>query len=259
MLGLFVFPASQVSCTRGGVDAVASNRSQRPNNITGAVRDEDTYVIGDDDEDPDSDPDNDGHRRTPPPVYQAQAPEDDPDPVQATFAGNDSLYHIKHGDTLHGIAFKLGVDARELCRVNNLPPSTMNTTPHLLHTRTSLTLPGATRIDIVKSPDEVKRDVERRQRRDRECAAKRLQVLTKELDWHTAKAYVALADDPELVAQEAAKAKEMGENINTSLEGLAVAQYLDDDEWEQTERQARASTSKQPTVSSRGWWKRSKS
>lgn len=94
----------------GGVDAVASNRSQRPNNITGAVRDEDTYVIGDDDEDPDSDPDNDGHRRTPPPVYQAQAPEDDPDPVQATFAGNDSLYHIKHGDTLHGIAFKLGVD-----------------------------------------------------------------------------------------------------------------------------------------------------
>lgn len=144
--------------------------------------------------------------------------------------------------------------AHELCRLNKLPPSTLNTTPHLLHTRTSLVLPGATRTTAAKSPNEVK-ETERRQR---ECAAKRLQLLTKELDWHTAKAYVALADDPELAVQHAAKAKEMGENVNASLEGLAVAQYLDDEEWEQNERRARASASKQPN-DAQGWWRRSKS
>ncbi|KAF4596539.1 hypothetical protein EYR40_007761 [Pleurotus pulmonarius] len=243
----------------GGVDAVASSRSQRPNNITGAVRDEDTYVIGEDDEDPDSDPSSDGRRSTPPPVYQAEASENDIDFEVATSVIKDSLYHIKHGDTLQGIAFRLGIDARELCRLNKLPPSTMNTTPHLLHTRTSLVLPAAARIDGIEPPNVVKQDPERQRSRARECAAKRLQILTKELDWHTAKAYVALADDPELVAQHATKAKEMGGNVNASLEGVAIAQYLDDEEWEQRQRQARTSTSKPPTNSSRGWWRRSKS
>ncbi|KAF9496757.1 hypothetical protein BDN71DRAFT_1445684 [Pleurotus eryngii] len=242
----------------GGMDAVASSRTQRnppdgPRNVNGAARDEDTYVIGDDDEDPDSDCGNDDRRNTPPPVYQAQEHLEGASIVH-TASIIDSLYHIKHSDTLQGIAFKLRMDAHELCRLNKLPPSTINTTPHLLHTRTSLVIPVATRTTTAKPPNEVK-EAERWQR---ECAAKRLQLLTKELDWHTAKAYVALADDPELVAQQASKAKEIGENINASLEGLAVAQYLDDDEWEQTDRQARASTSKQPSGSSRGWWRHSK-
>ncbi|KAL4254631.1 LysM domain-containing protein [Pleurotus pulmonarius] len=217
----------------GGVDAVASSRSQRPNNITGAVRDEDTYVIGEDDEDPDSDPSSDGRRSTPPPVYQAEASENDIDFEVATSVIKDSLYHIKHGDTLQGIAFRLGIDARELCRLNKLPPSTMNTTPHLLHTRTSLVLPAAARIDGIEPPNVVKQDPERQRSR--------------------------APDDPELVAQHATKAKEMGGNVNASLEGVAIAQYLDDEEWEQRQRQARTSTSKPPTNSSRGWWRRSKS
>ena len=79
----------------------------------------------------------------------------------------------------------------------------------------------------------------------RERARKKLQTLTKEVDWRVANAYVALADDPEEQDAYGAKRKETGVStrpLNQSdarvLEALAIEQYLEDEEWEAQERQA---------------------
>jgi hypothetical protein len=97
----------------------------------------------------------------------------------------------------------------------------------------------------------------------RERAGKKLQTLTKEVDYHVAKAYVALADDPEEQEMSTAKRKEMmgsssasacgiaggsgapsgsgsgpGRGPRGELETLAIQQYLEDNEWEEEERRA---------------------
>lgn len=73
----------------------------------------------------------------------------------------------------------------------------------------------------------------------RERAEKRLQTLTKEVDYRVAKAYVALADDPQEQEMFSAKNKETavsainsGVSMGRGLEALAIGRYLDDDEWE---------------------------
>ncbi|KAL5526075.1 hypothetical protein ACEPAG_7413 [Sanghuangporus baumii] len=97
-------------------------------------------------------------------------------------------HYIQKGDTLRGLALRYGVDGRALCRLNNLPPSTLTTTPHILHTRTTLILPPS-----AKSfpPDDY--DPERERQIKLEKTAKRLQLITKEADWDVAKAYAVLA------------------------------------------------------------------
>jgi hypothetical protein len=77
-------------------------------------------------------------------------------------------------------------------------------------------------------------------RRTRERAAKRLQTLTKEVDWQVAEAYVALADDPEELELAIGKRKESGYTAagksHSDLERVALDWYLDDDSWEAAER-----------------------
>jgi hypothetical protein len=124
---------------------------------------------------------------------------------------------------------------RELCRLNQLPPSTLNTTPHILHTRTLINLPPSARSKDKSSqdPQATQADKERNARRARERAEKRLQTLTKEVDWRIARAYVTLCDDPDEVMEYSSKCKELGIDIGeTSLEGMAVDRYLEDEEWE---------------------------
>lgn len=83
---------------------------------------------------------------------------------------------------------------------------------------------------------------ERDARLARDRAEKRLAVLTKEVDWRVAKAYVALADDPDEAAEYEAKSKEAGGPSmhrpagHAALHVAAMNKYLDDDEWEQEER-----------------------
>lgn len=89
---------------------------------------------------------------------------------------------------------------------------------------------------------------EREVRRTRERAEKRLQTLTKEVDWRVAKAYIALADDPQEMELFEAKRKEGFSSTGLAkdstgsgpaasrLELLAVDRYLDDEEWETQER-----------------------
>ena len=85
---------------------------------------------------------------------------------------------------------------------------------------------------------------ERETRRARERAEKRLQTLTREVDWRVAKAYVALADDPDEAENYGFKMKERSFAPTTDTSGaglsrlgmMAVNRYLDDDEWEARER-----------------------
>jgi len=235
-------------------------------NVDGAVRDEDTFVVGDD-EDESGDEQTGGpdcRPSSPPPPYVASLPampmdELEPSTPEVSTASeashtntangssteistpSPSQYYIKPGDNLLGIALRFGVNGRELCRLNNLPPSTLTTTPHILHTRVSLTLPLSARSKS-KSPlngADPTADKEQEARITRQRAEKRLQTLTKEVDWRVAKAYVALADTPDIDADDM-KGKELHEDderlgsggSKTNLEGRAVARYLDDEEWE---------------------------
>ena len=112
-------------------------------------------------------------------------------------------------------------------------------TPHLLHTRSFLILPPTSKPHpslILDSAEEKARE----EKLVRERAEKKLQMLTKEVDWRVAKAYVALADDEEEQEEFYAKQKELGEGGSsaTGLESLAIGRYLDDEEWETRERSA---------------------
>ena len=117
--------------------------------------------------------------------------------------------------------------------MNNLPPSTLSTTPHLLHTRASIILPPSSKL-----PSTHKVDREAEARRVRERAEKRLQMLTREVDWRVAKAYVSLADGPDEETAYSAKYKETGGIGANTLEARAADQYLEDQEWEEEQRRA---------------------
>lgn len=136
---------------------------------------------------------------------------------------------------------KFWLQGRELCRLNNLPPSTLTTTPHILHTRAFLTLPPSAHSKS-KAPLNGAADKDQEARLTRERTEKRLQTLTKEVDWRVAKAYVALADIPDVDAEDV-KGKEAHKRLNnlgsgdlrSKLEERAVTRYLDDEEWEKSE------------------------
>ncbi|RDB26202.1 hypothetical protein Hypma_006844 [Hypsizygus marmoreus] len=257
----------------GGVALVRSTPSlptssvthNRVANVDGAVRDRDTFVLGDD-EDEDSEAELDEKLETdgaaepsPPakaiqrpstphedleiqhPIPSAGSPDSKEEPVTAASQSTPLKYHITKTDTLQGIVLRFRVDPYELCRLNNLPPSTLSTTPHLLHTRRFLLLPpSAHQAPIYREPPEVARA--REERRGRERAEKRLQTMTKEVDWRVAKAYVALAEDQEEEEEGARKMKEQGMG-RTTLEARAIERYFDDDEWEAGQRQVGGSTS----------------
>lgn len=245
-----------LSCL-GGVGVVSSTfprNTLTANNNT--VRDEDIFILGDDEDDEDE---AHGLASVPlisepaPPAYPlassssssltsesiltAQISDASAGHAEVIVTGEQytpSRYYINSRDTLQGIALRYGANGRELCRLNNLPPSTLSTTPHLLHTRTFIVLPpSAKSLSVTReaNPDAGARRV-------REKAEKRLQMLTKEVDWRVAKAYVALADDPDEEAVYGFKHKETGAIGASTLEARAADQYLEDQEWEEEQRRA---------------------
>ncbi|KAH7884530.1 hypothetical protein F5I97DRAFT_1812853 [Phlebopus sp. FC_14] len=251
-----------LSCL-GGIEVIRASSSRNSDaqnmNIDGAVRDVDTFVLGDDDdgeldglEAPLSIGDNSLSMADPPPSYTSTPTHTMPkltsvSSEDATLDHNarkengsidaPPLYYIKPGDTLRGIALRLGVNEHELCRLNNLPASTLSTTPHLLHTRTSLKLPLSACPQSNSTPASGDRESEARRVRKR--AEKQLQTLTKEVDWRVARAYVSLADDPEEEVAHATKFKELGlSSDRTSLSARAVDRYFEDEEWEEEQRRA---------------------
>ncbi|KAI0346531.1 hypothetical protein BDW22DRAFT_1481563 [Trametopsis cervina] len=261
-----------------GVDLVNAGSSVKvPNsakshervNVDGGVHDEDVFTLGEDDEDDADINSEEGslEQSTPPPAYDIPLiiAEDKPLEVpQADTSENPpsaredlartpapSKHYIQPKDTLVGIAFKYKVDGRFLCRLNNLPQSTLRTTPHLLHTRTELILPPSAFLPSTTSSTSAPTDPEYAARRARERAEKRLQTLTKETDWRVAKAYVALADPEVAEADGAEQWKEaegkelkpthvrpsMNGETSGGLEAAAIDRYLDDEEWERRQRQ----------------------
>lgn len=127
----------------------------------------------------------------------------------------------------------------ELCRLNDLPTTTLSTTPHILHTRTTILLSPTS-----KPPPE---DPALGETRRVERAEKRLQTVTKEVDWRVAKAYVAIAQDPdpaelgkkedyERSLRKTPVSESEGSSQRGALESDAIGRYLEDAEWEEQER-----------------------
>lgn len=112
-------------------------------------------------------------------------------------------------------------------------------TPNLLHTRAFLILPPT-----IKPHPSLNLDSAEEKARDdklvRERAERKVQMVTKEVDWRVAKAYVALTDDEDEQEAFRTKQKEIGGGGSTAggLESLAIRKYLDDNEWERGERSA---------------------
>ncbi|KAG9018254.1 hypothetical protein FRB90_011761 [Tulasnella sp. 427] len=256
-----------LSCL-GGVGVVASAPEANKRGLkVGNVQAEDVYAIGDESDDDDSvafggDGDGDGRSSS---TGRAETAQVDPSSstqgiTQSSSNTNDveaqpldsessqaadesrlrasrnAEYWIKPNDTLVGIALKFGVDGRLLCKMNALPPSTLTITPHLLHTRTTLVLPPTSRTPSPPPPDLQ----ERLEQRAKERAAKRFQFVTKEVDHSIARAYVALADGNSEEDLSEVKKKSSGvpgaDKATQNLEGRAVDQYLEDDEWEARQR-----------------------
>ncbi|KAJ3537552.1 hypothetical protein NM688_g6670 [Phlebia brevispora] len=282
-----------------------------PQNIDGGMHDQDVFILGDEDDDEyltqkqdmldakegtaGSSSESSTGPSTPPPPYEEFTPEiAPPDIVSSELGGKEYLgpidgdtkpmqagaptkYYIKPRDTLLGISFKYGVDGRLLCRLNGLPPSTLSTTPHLLHTRAFLTLPPSTKRTVPPAPYDKARDNAYKASRARERAQRRLQTLTKETDRRIANAYVAIAEDADgedgSVPKEALEmaqpekkvlARDPYTGAESNLEARAISRYLDDDEWEAEEHRAGRDVaiptfplfdSKGKSTGSRPWWK----
>ncbi|KAG8933264.1 hypothetical protein FRC02_012250 [Tulasnella sp. 418] len=262
-----------LSCLAGTSAVSSAGEYARRGLKVGKVSEDNVFMIGDEEED---DLDSSETPPAPPVAEQLDGSKLDPEPTanapeRVDNSSQDTSgekretpsnrYWIKSKDTLTGLALKYGVDARTLCRLNDLPPSTLNTTPHLLHTRTFLIFPPNPKRPLSPPPADEK---ERLERLEREKATKRLQFVTKEVDYGIARAYVSLADTDDL--ETLSHKKESGERPN--LKGRAVDMYLEDEEWERSERMAgrgpqlqgfpffnRSNTvcrDKQPNE--KGWW-----
>ncbi|ORY35041.1 hypothetical protein BCR39DRAFT_585968 [Naematelia encephala] len=167
---------------------------------------------------------------------------------------------VSRSDTILSIARRYAADPHEILSLNNLPPSTLSTQPHLLRTRQTLLisrrlmpkskLPSSTLFstpaDKDYSPYEKKPEHsdgnEDEARRAEERRVKRFQLITKTADPCVGRAYVGLA-----AAEESASTSD-GIGFGGSGEGMggkkthlpqegnraerAVERFLDDDEWE---------------------------
>lgn len=196
-----------------------------------------TFVLGDDEDDEDEEGGSAaGARPASPPhetrVVEDAQPNDSPGPSDAA-RPQSSTYYIKSRDTVTGIALKHGVDPRRLCQLNKLPISTLTTTPHILHTRTTLELPPGARAPSPPPPDLQ----ERIETRARERAGRAFQAVTKETDWGVAQTYVALLDVSDEEVKES-KRRMVDARSKEGRQALAVDSYLDDNAWEEEQRKA---------------------
>ncbi|KAI0711891.1 hypothetical protein C8T65DRAFT_708031 [Cerioporus squamosus] len=251
-------------------------------NIDGSVRDEDIFVVEDEDEDSDLDTEDGLSPRAETVGRDSQGQDSrseavEQNPLSTSRQADQPLqdgrsmpskYFIRPDDTLVGISLKLGIDGRMLCRLNNLPASTLRTTPHLLHTRSFLVLPPSVAPPPL-TPAQEAQDEERRTRLVVERAETRFRSMTKETDRDVAKAYM-LGD-----AKEYDKGKGLRKRTpygdsgvgGSSLEGRAVDHFFDDEQWEARERAEGRNvripsfpyfyrtTDKLPAEEQKSWWR----
>jgi hypothetical protein len=217
-----------------------------------------TFVLGDDDDEEEAS----GHGAPRPEDMEPVQPPDaratddgQPSALSSNAAlPSSSTYYIKSRDTITGIALKYGVEVstflsilhqylpnvppvpkpRQLCRLNKLPVSTLTTTPHLLHTRTTLQLPPGSRAPSPPPPD----FQERLEARARERAGRAFQAITKETDWGVAQTYVALLDVEDDGGIKEGKRRMVDAKSKEGKQALAIDCYLDDNAWEEEQRRA---------------------
>ncbi|CUA76042.1 hypothetical protein RSOLAG22IIIB_02049 [Rhizoctonia solani] len=229
-----------LSCL-GGVGLVQSTSGDRPTGDRPSVQhgrdnEAETFIIADSEDDEDSELSSKSKRiesgaadARPPTTPETSGFSEMPDRALP----QSSTYYIKPRDTVTGIALKHGIDPRQLCRLNKLPASTLTTTPHLLHTRTTLQLPPGSRAPSPPPPDLL----ERLEARAKERAGKAFQAITKETDWGVAQSYVALLDTEDEEIKEG-KRRMVDLSSRDGRQALAVDRYLDDNDWEEEQRKA---------------------
>ncbi|KAG8710092.1 hypothetical protein FRC12_002436 [Ceratobasidium sp. 428] len=238
-----------LSCL-GGVGLVQSSSEDRRDSSyqkqivqNGRDNEAETFVLGDDeDEDEGEELPAQGvsrpqHEDVHPPATSAAPGQAQPtaSPVPSNHSlPASSTYYIKPRDTVTGIALRYGVDPRQLCRLNKLPTSTLTTTPHLLHTRTTLQLPPGSRAPSPPPPDLQ----DRIEARARERAARAFQAVTKETDWGVAQTYVALLDVDDDSNMKEGKRRMVDPRSKDGRQAMAVDSYLDDNAWEEEQRKA---------------------
>lgn len=201
----------------GKVDRSLRGPQQAVFNVDGAVRDEDVFVVGDEDGDeqtletslsdgeavqipgPTAPPNTLPTELTRHPELDVTgtphgASEEPPDDKQA----HPGRYYIRPDDTLLGISLRLGINGRILCKLNDLPPSTLNTTPYLLHTRAFLVLPESHSQHATSVPS-----AQEDARETRVRAGIALQRVTKETDWGVVQAREAAVGQRESTSEDA--------------------------------------------------------
>lgn len=152
---------------------------------------------------------------------------------------SSSLHHhlLTPGDTLLGLSLRYGLDPHHLCTLNNLPFSTIHTTPHLLHTRRYLLL-------LPSTPPPLPASVQTQLAHERALA--RFAMVTKETDPFVRGAYIGLAEaghfDDHREEEEGGEAgyeekKTSGKGVGAggvseTPEGRAVGRFFEDAEWE---------------------------
>ncbi|GAA5976427.1 hypothetical protein JCM10908_005496 [Rhodotorula pacifica] len=147
------------------------------------------------------------------------------------------IHYLRPDDTLLGLSMQYGVDGRALCRQNNLPPSTLSTTPQLLHTRPFILLPPGARPSASTEPL-LSPALERKR-----LIVRRFQTQTKCTDWAMANAYVDQVFDARekeaALIKENRRARGDAEDIEVREGGEleeAVEAFLADERWEREQR-----------------------
>lgn len=157
-----------------------------------------------------------------------------PSPPPST---SSSLHHhlLLPSDTLLGLSLRYGLDPHHLCTLNNLPFSTIHTTPHLLHTRRYLLL-------LPSPPPPLPASVQTQLAHERALA--RFAMVTKETDPLVRGAYVGLAEEGHFDREEEEEGgyeggeKKSGAGVGAAgagretTEGRAVGRFFEDAEWE---------------------------
>ncbi|PWN32141.1 uncharacterized protein FA14DRAFT_85275 [Meira miltonrushii] len=76
-------------------------------------------------------------------------------PPNSDTSGLTRQYWLRPNDTLMSLSLRFRVSAVALCKLNELPPSTATSTPHLIHTRKFLLIPeGAIMKALANAPDD---------------------------------------------------------------------------------------------------------
>ncbi|KAH7103366.1 hypothetical protein BKA62DRAFT_696700 [Auriculariales sp. MPI-PUGE-AT-0066] len=257
----------------GGASAVRRSASSHKDGIIRATpkseearREAEMFILGDSDDDDDDDtgPVSDstnpagtgnsvGAAAAESPIVGSNGPPDGRGIMISTtyFIQPGDTLALRFGSALMFVLFSAAVPSQcaknsylsqgwALAKLNNIPLSTLSTTPHLLHARRSIQLPpGAKNLHNLPPPPDPA--IEARHRLER--AQKRFQLVTKEADWRIARAYVSLAEDQQdngqiYISKEGSEHKRPA---NAQPEHLAVDHYLDDDEWERAQGNGRPS------------------